>query len=92
LERHQADHGCVAIMEVATGDVKAIANLKLNKNGTYYESYNYVVGESTEPGSTFKLASLMAAFEDGYLDLDDMVDTEDGTTKRIENPRSPTSN
>ena len=81
LIKHQADHGCVALMEVSTGDIKGIANLKRNKNGTYYESYNYVVGESTEPGSTFKLASLMAAFEDGYLDLDDMVDTEDGTTK-----------
>ena len=81
LEKHQADHGCVALMEVATGDIKAIANLKRNKKGTYYESYNHVVGESTEPGSTFKLASLMAAFEDGYLDLDDMVDTENGRTK-----------
>jgi cell division protein FtsI (penicillin-binding protein 3) len=81
LMEHQADHGCVVLMEVSTGDIKAIANLKRNKNGTYYESYNYVVGESTEPGSTFKLASLMAAFEDGYLDLDDMVDTENGTTK-----------
>jgi len=81
LLEHQADHGCVALMEVSTGDIKAIANLKRNKNGTYYESYNYVVGESTEPGSTFKLASLMAAFEDGHLDLDDMVDTENGTTK-----------
>lgn len=81
LETHGADHGCVALMEVSTGDVKAIANLKRNKDGSYYESYNYVVGESTEPGSTFKLASLMAAFEDGFLDLDDMVDTENGTTK-----------
>ncbi len=81
LETHQADHGCVALMEVSTGDIKAIANLKRNKDGSYYESYNYVVGESTEPGSTFKLASLMAAFEDGFLDLDDMVDTENGTTK-----------
>ncbi len=81
LETHEADHGCVAIMEVSTGDVKAIANLKRNKSGTYYESYNYVVGESTEPGSTFKLASLMAAFEDGYLDLDDIEDTENGVTK-----------
>lgn len=81
LETHQADHGCVILMEVSTGDVKAIANLQRGKDGTYYESYNYAVGESTEPGSVFKLASLMAAFEDGYLDLDDMVDTEDGTTK-----------
>lgn len=81
LETHQADHGCVALMEVSTGKIKAIANLKRNKDGTYGEGYNYVVGESTEPGSTFKLASLMAAFEDGYLNLEDMVNTEDGTTK-----------
>ncbi|MCO6499496.1 MAG: transpeptidase family protein [Vicingus serpentipes] len=81
LEAHQADHGCVVLMEVATGEVKAIANLQRNKNGNYYESYNYAIGESTEPGSVFKLASLMAAFEDGYLGLDDMVDTEDGTTQ-----------
>lgn len=81
LQKHGADHGCVALMEVATGEIKAIANLKRNKNGKYYESYNYVVGESTEPGSTFKLASLMAAFEDGYFDLEDMVDTENGRTK-----------
>ncbi len=81
LETHQADHGCVVLMEVSTGEVKAIANLQRGKDGKYYESYNYAVGESTEPGSVFKLASLLAAFEDGYLDLDDMVDTEDGTTK-----------
>lgn len=81
LETHQADHGCVALMEVSTGDIKAIANLKRNRDGSYYESYNYVVGESTEPGSTFKLASLMAAFEDGFLGLDDIEDTENGVTK-----------
>jgi cell division protein FtsI (penicillin-binding protein 3) len=81
LEMHGADHGCVALMEVSTGQIKAIANLSLTKNGSYYETYNYMIGESTEPGSVFKLPALMAAFEDGYLTLDDMVDTEDGTTK-----------
>lgn len=81
LSSHQADHGCVVLMEVPTGEIKAIANLQRGKDGSYYESYNYAIGESTEPGSVFKLASLMAAFEDGYLELDDMVDTEDGTTK-----------
>lgn len=81
LETHQADHGCVVLMEVSTGEIKAIANLQRTKGGKYYEGYNYAIGESTEPGSVFKLASLMAAFEDGYLDLGDMVDTEDGTTK-----------
>ncbi|MCB9365367.1 MAG: transpeptidase family protein [Flavobacteriales bacterium] len=81
LEMHEADHGCVALMEVSTGQIKAIANLSLTKNGTYYETYNYMIGESTEPGSVFKLPALMAAFEDGYVTLDDMIDTEDGTTK-----------
>ncbi|GAB4249090.1 MAG: penicillin-binding protein [Vicingaceae bacterium] len=81
LEMHQADHGCVVLMEVATGEIKAIANLKRTSNGDYYESYNYSIGESTEPGSTFKLPALVAALEDGLIDIDDMVDTEDGTTK-----------
>ncbi|MFH1321500.1 MAG: penicillin-binding protein [Bacteroidota bacterium] len=78
---NSADHGCVILMEVETGEIKAIANLKKSELGVYYEGYNYAVGESTEPGSTFKLASLMAAIEDGLVDLDDTVDTEDGTKK-----------
>lgn len=81
LQLHHAGYGCVAVMEVATGEIKAIANLQMNKDSSYSESYNFVIGATTEPGSTFKLASLMAAFEDGYLNLEDMVDTEDGTTK-----------
>lgn len=81
LEKHEADHGSVLLMEVATGNIKAIANLQRSEKGFYNESYNFAIGESTEPGSVFKLASLMAAFEDGFLTLDDMVNTEDGTTK-----------
>lgn len=81
LQLHHAGYGCVAVMEVATGEIKAIANLQMHKDSNYYESYNFIVGAATEPGSTFKLASLMAAFEDGYLTLEDRVDTEDGTTK-----------
>lgn len=81
LQLHEADHGCVALMEVATGKIKAIANLTRRKDGSYGESYNYTIGESTEPGSVFKLPALMAAFEDGYLGLDNTVNTEDGTTK-----------
>jgi len=81
LVKNKADHGCVVLMEVATGNIKAIANLQMMKDSSYAESYNYAIGESTEPGSTFKLASLIAAFEDGYLSLDDMVDTENGTHK-----------
>lgn len=81
LQLHSADHGCVAVMEVATGEIKAIVNLSRVDSLTYIEKYNYAIGESTEPGSTFKLASLMAVMEDGYADLGDFVDTEDGTTK-----------
>lgn len=81
LEKHNADHGCVVLMEVKTGDVKAIANLQRDSKGNYYEYYNYAIGESTEPGSTFKLASLMAAFEDGLVNLKDSVNTEQGVVK-----------
>jgi cell division protein FtsI (penicillin-binding protein 3) len=68
-------------MEVKTGDIKAIANLEQGSNGSYHESYNYAVGESTEPGSTFKLPALMAALEDGVIDTGDIVDTGNGTIK-----------
>ena len=81
LRKHDAHHGCVVLMEVATGDIKAIANLELGDDGNYHETYNYAVGESTEPGSTFKLPSLMAALEDGVIDTGDIVDTGNGTVK-----------
>jgi cell division protein FtsI (penicillin-binding protein 3) len=81
LKKHDAHHGCVVLMEVATGDIKAIANLELGDDGNYHETYNYAVGESTEPGSTFKLPSLMAAIEDGVIDTGDIVDTGNGTVK-----------
>ncbi|MEQ8522572.1 MAG: penicillin-binding protein 2, partial [Vicingaceae bacterium] len=81
LSMHGADHGCVVLMEVKTGEIKAIANLKRNKRGGYFEGYNYAIGESTEPGSTFKLPVLIAAFEDGYIDLDTEIDTEHGEKK-----------
>jgi cell division protein FtsI (penicillin-binding protein 3) len=78
LVKHNSDHGCVVLMEVETGLVKAIANLSRNNDGSYSENYNYAIGESTEPGSTFKLVSLVAAMEDGYIDLNDSVDTQGG--------------
>jgi cell division protein FtsI (penicillin-binding protein 3) len=81
LRKHEADHGCAVLMEVESGDIKAIANLELSSDGSYHESYNYAVGESTEPGSTFKLPALMAALEDGVIDTGDVVDTGDGTVK-----------
>ena len=79
LVKHEADHGTVVLMEVATGAVKAIANLKRTTSGSYYEGYNYAIGESTEPGSTFKLPALIAALEDGYVDMGDIIDCGDGS-------------
>ncbi len=81
LKKNDADHGCAVVMEVETGDVRAIVNLEKGDDGDYHESYNYAIAESTEPGSTFKLASLMAAIEDGVIDTGDVVDTGNGTVK-----------
>ncbi|MCA1757836.1 MAG: transpeptidase family protein [Bacteroidales bacterium] len=81
LSLHDAHHGTAILMEVRTGDIRAIANLEIGSDGNYYESYNYAVGESTEPGSTFKLASFIVALEDGFVDLDDTIDTGEGSVK-----------
>jgi len=81
LVKNNADHGCAVLMEVATGDIRAIANLDKGDDGDYHEAYNFAVGESTEPGSTFKLASLMVAMEDGEIDTNTIVDTGNGTVK-----------
>lgn len=81
LIANEADHGCAVLMEVSTGFIVAIANLGKNKEGIYEEKFNYAIGESSEPGSTFKLASLLAALDDGLLSLSDTVNTENGTTR-----------
>ncbi|MES2386593.1 MAG: penicillin-binding protein [Bacteroidota bacterium] len=86
LEFHRADYGCVVVMEVATGKIKAMANLGLTKDGSYAETYNYAVKHSTEPGSTFKLASYMALLEDGSVNIDDSVFCEHGTKMFYERP------
>lgn len=80
LIKHGANHGCVILMEVETGEIKAIANLGRRAEGDYWEDYNYAIGEAKEPGSTFKLATVMALLEDGSIDLDDSVDIGYGTT------------
>ncbi len=80
LIKHNADHGCVILMEVKTGRVLAAANLaRKDSTGKYEESYNYALGEAAEPGSTFKLSSLIVAMEDGYVTNSDSVNLENGT-------------
>jgi len=81
LIANEADHGCAILMEVSTGYILAIANLGKNKDGSYEEKYNYAIGESSEPGSTFKLASLISALDDGLLKLSDTVDTQGGSVR-----------
>ena len=78
LEHFEAEHGTAVVMETATGEIKAISNLGRTKDGKYYEKRNYAVWESHEPGSTFKLASLMAALDDKVIDTSTVVDTEKG--------------
>jgi len=78
LEHYKAEHGTVIVMETKTGEIKAISNLGRTEEGNYYERLNYAIGESHEPGSTFKLMSLVAALEDGVVDTSTVVDTETG--------------
>lgn len=74
LENQSALYGSVVLMEVETGFVKAIANLTRDtSDGKYYESFNHAVATRSDPGSTFKLVSLMALLEDGRRDITDTV-------------------
>lgn len=75
LVTYNAQHGTAVLMEVATGEVKAIVNLGKSEEGTYYEDRNYAVYESYEPGSTFKIASMLVALEDKVIDTSSVVDT-----------------
>ncbi len=79
LIRSDGDFGTVVLMEVATGKIRAISNLTRNSSGFYEETYNYAIGESAEPGSTFKLASMIALLEDGKVKPDEIVHTGNGS-------------
>ncbi len=82
LEKFEADHGCVVVMERKTGEIRAIANLGKNgASGGYYEKRNYAIYEAQEPGSTFKLASLLVGLEDKKVDTGNVIDTEKGRIK-----------
>jgi len=78
LLHHDADWGCVVLMEVETGEVKVIANLKKQEDGSVRELFNYAMAKHVSPGSTFKLASVIAGLEDGFFKVEDSVRTYGG--------------
>ena len=78
MRKFEANHGCIVVMEVATGKVRAIANLKQDSTGKYWEDVNYAVGDAIEPGSVFKLASYMVGLEEGKFTKDTKVETGSG--------------
>ena len=85
LVKNDAQWGTAILMEVKTGEIKAIANLTRISEGKYNEQYNYAVGESLEPGSTFKLTSVLSLLDDGKAKLTDMYDTEGGKKQYFAN-------
>lgn len=77
VQHHDAEWGVAVLMETKTGAIRAIANLGRTDEG-WFETYNYAIASATEPGSTFKLASMMALIEDGHVNLDDSLDIQQG--------------
>ncbi len=77
-EEVNGDVGVAIVMEVKTGDVKAIVNMSKGADGEYHESKNSAVSDLLEPGSVFKTASIMVALDDGVVDTTYTVDTGNG--------------
>lgn len=77
LKQYECLYGTVVVMEVPTGKIRALVNLGRQKDGSYWEDLNYAMFP-TEPGSTFKLATLTALLSDGYINVDNMVNCEGG--------------
>lgn len=74
---NEAQHGTCIVMEVKTGKIRAIANLGRQTDGSYWEDYNYAL-MTTEPGSTFKLATLISILEDRLVTPNSMVNMNNG--------------
>lgn len=78
LKEIDAESGTAVVMEVKTGEIKAITNMARVRDGIYYETKNHAVADEIEPGSTFKVASIMVALEDGVCTPEDTVDVGNG--------------
>ncbi|WP_262150049.1 penicillin-binding transpeptidase domain-containing protein [Chryseobacterium foetidum] len=79
LINFEAKHGTVIVMEVETGKVRAMVNLQRDDAGEYVDSYNYAIKDNIEPGSTFKVISLLAAMDDGFIDEKTTVNVGSGS-------------
>ena len=79
LVNNNSIHGTAIVMETATGKIKAIANLGKQPDGTYLEDLNYGIAKATEPGSVFKLATLLSLLEDKHITNSSIVDCEGGS-------------
>ncbi len=77
LTQYKCQYGTAIVMEVKTGKIRAIANLGRQADGSYWEDFNYALIPS-EPGSTFKLMSLLALIDDGYIKINDKTDAQGG--------------
>ncbi|MDM1554077.1 PASTA domain-containing protein [Chryseobacterium indologenes] len=78
LIHYEAKHGTVVVMEVETGKVRALVNLRRTESRDYEDSYNYALKDNIEPGSTFKTISLLAAMDDGFIDENSTVNVGNG--------------
>ncbi len=81
LEKFEAENGSVILMDVKTGAIRAMSSLQRTEEGKYAENYNHAIGSAYEPGSTFKLASLLVALEENKIDTSTVVDTKNGAFK-----------
>ncbi|WP_185857541.1 penicillin-binding protein [Blattabacterium cuenoti] len=81
LSISQADHGCVVLMNVKSGEIPAMINLEKTKKNTYEDLRNFAVWEGSEPGSTFKTMAILAALEDKKIDVDMIINTKGGVMK-----------
>ncbi len=78
MMQHKAEDGLIVVMDVKTGAIKAISNLSSNGAGGFSEKFNFATGQLFEPGSTFKLVTMIALLEDSPVELSDSINTGNG--------------
>lgn len=80
-ENPEVQGGCVVVMEVETGAVKAMVNLSRNSRNSMGEYFNSAIGRPAEPGSVFKTVSLLTLIEDGHVELETKIPSNHGIMK-----------